>query len=184
MQVGLTDAAKLTGKDNSTITRAANKGRLSFTTDASGNRLFDVAELERVFGPLKSPDEEEPIAAAPDNGRLLATVERAHETEVLLLKEHIRLLQAQVDDLKADRERWQQQAGQITRLLTDERSVAERAREAEAAARERAARLEALAERPEAPQAVRHATEEEILAMHPPRTLFERIARALAAKHM
>ena len=58
MQVGLTEAARLTGKDASTITRACNSGRLSFTKDEAGNRIFDIAELERVYGPLRTPEEQ------------------------------------------------------------------------------------------------------------------------------
>ena len=38
MQVGLNEAARLTGKDQSTITRACQSGRLSFTKDESHTR--------------------------------------------------------------------------------------------------------------------------------------------------
>ncbi|MGE4048623.1 MAG: hypothetical protein AB7F35_27455 [Acetobacteraceae bacterium] len=46
----------------------------------------------------------------------------------LALREQIRLLERQVEDLRSDRDKWQQQAAQITRLLTDERSESERSR--------------------------------------------------------
>ena len=58
MQVGLTEAARLTGKDASTITRACQAGRLSFNKDETGQRMFEMAELERVFGKLRSPEEQ------------------------------------------------------------------------------------------------------------------------------
>ena len=66
MQVGLTEAARLTGKDQSTITRACQSGRLSFTKDESGNRMFDLAELERVYGPLRKPEEQTDPALTAD----------------------------------------------------------------------------------------------------------------------
>ena len=131
MQVGLTEAAKLTGKGASTITRAANTGRVSYTTDDKGNRQFDVSELERAFGPLNAPPSSKPNdsgAAGADDGRLAALKEELHASEVRMLREQIRLLEAQIDDLKAERGKWQEQAGQITRLLTDQ---SDRQREAE-----------------------------------------------------
>ncbi len=144
MQVGLIEAARITGKDPSTITRAVNNGKLSASQDADGKRVFDVAELERVFGPLKVNGEAAhgaPALPGTDTHRLEL---EAAEREKLLLKEHIRLLEAQIEDLKADRAKWQEQAGQITRLLTDERSAAEKAQAALVAAREEQARAQAL----------------------------------------
>lgn len=144
MQVGLIEAARITGKDPSTITRAVNNGKLSASQDADGKRVFDVAELERVFGPLKVNGEAAhgaPALPGTDTHRLEL---EAAEREKALLKEHIRLLEAQIEDLKADRAKWQEQAGQITRLLTDERSAAEKAQAALVAAREEQARAQAL----------------------------------------
>src|SRR4051795_12694965 len=48
--VGLSEAAKLTGRNQSTIHRAMKMGRLAFTVADSGERRIDVAELERAFG--------------------------------------------------------------------------------------------------------------------------------------
>ncbi len=144
MQVGLSEAAKLTGKDPSTITRAVNNGKLSASQDADGKRVFDIAELERAFGPLEVNGEAAHGAAAlpgTDTHRLELEAAQGREQ---LLKEHIRLLEAQIDDLKADRARWQEQAGQITRLLTDERSATEKAQAALVAARDEQARAQAL----------------------------------------
>jgi hypothetical protein len=52
--IGLAEAARLTGRNQSTIHRAMKAGKLSFTKDEAGERKVDVAELERVFG-LRSP---------------------------------------------------------------------------------------------------------------------------------
>jgi hypothetical protein len=48
--VGLTEAARLVRRNQSTVHRAMQTGRLSFTIDAAGKRVVDTAELDRVFG--------------------------------------------------------------------------------------------------------------------------------------
>ena len=50
-------AAELAGKDRSTIVRAIEEGRLSAAKDARGRYQIDPAELERVYGTLRLPDE-------------------------------------------------------------------------------------------------------------------------------
>jgi hypothetical protein len=52
--VNARQAAKLTGKDRSTLLRAVASGRLSATRDDRGQHLFDPAELERVYGSLRA----------------------------------------------------------------------------------------------------------------------------------
>jgi hypothetical protein len=49
-QIGLRQAARLTGRNQSTLHRAMKAGRLSYTVDAAGQRRIDTAELDRVFG--------------------------------------------------------------------------------------------------------------------------------------
>ena len=61
MQVGLRQAARMTGRNQSTIHRAMKTGRLSYTTSRAGERRIDVSELERVFG-IKT------LIAKPING--------------------------------------------------------------------------------------------------------------------
>jgi hypothetical protein len=47
--IGLSEAARIAGKNRTTIFRAMKSGRLSFTVNCAGERQVDVAELERVF---------------------------------------------------------------------------------------------------------------------------------------
>jgi hypothetical protein len=47
--VGLSEAARLARKDKSTIHRALQTGRLSYTITEAGERRIDTAELDRVF---------------------------------------------------------------------------------------------------------------------------------------
>jgi hypothetical protein len=49
-QIGLRQAARLSGRNQSTLHRAMKAGRLSYTVDAAGQRRIDTAELDRVFG--------------------------------------------------------------------------------------------------------------------------------------
>jgi len=62
--VGVVAAAKLAGKDRSTIRRAMDAGTLTHTRGNRGQRVVDVAELERVYGALHPPTVEAP---APDH---------------------------------------------------------------------------------------------------------------------
>jgi len=47
--LGLSEAARLVGRDVSTLHRAMKSGRLAYTMGADGKRRLDPAELERVF---------------------------------------------------------------------------------------------------------------------------------------
>src|SRR4051794_26493156 len=48
--IGLREAARITGRSQSTIHRAMKAGRLSFTVNEADGRRIDTAELDRVFG--------------------------------------------------------------------------------------------------------------------------------------
>ena len=117
--VGLSEAAKLTGRNQSTIHRAMKIGRLAFTVDENGGRRIDVAELERVFGIRAS--------ASPD---AMAPPLQSHVTQAGELAALQRLLddrEAAIRDLRArldasEQERRASQA-QLTALLTDQRAA-------------------------------------------------------------
>jgi hypothetical protein len=115
MQVKLQRAAELTGKSRSTIHRAMEKGRVSFTTSEDGERVIDTSELERAFGLL--PQGEEVRNAENDTDR--------HEPELVELRsqltverERTRMLTERVDELRVERDAWRTQA---TGLLGDKR---------------------------------------------------------------
>ena len=67
-QIGLRQAARLSGKNTLTIHRAMKTGRLSFTVDEAGARQIDTAELDRVFG----------IKGSSVNGALVAQPVQSH----------------------------------------------------------------------------------------------------------
>jgi predicted site-specific integrase-resolvase len=47
--IGVSEAARMVGRDVSTLHRMMKSGRLSYTTDSSGRRRLDPAELARLF---------------------------------------------------------------------------------------------------------------------------------------
>ena len=57
--LGISAAARAAGVNRSTLQRAIKTGRLSATIDAAGERGIDLAELLRVFGPLRQMPQED-----------------------------------------------------------------------------------------------------------------------------
>lgn len=91
-QVNITEAARLVRKNRTTIHRAIAQGKLSVTRDAQGNRLIDLAELQRVYGALKGG-----ATAAQDAHALTSDTMQHAET--------VQQLQQQIVQLQAEKER-------------------------------------------------------------------------------
>jgi predicted RNase H-like nuclease (RuvC/YqgF family) len=118
-KVGEQRSADLTGRSKSTVQRAMNSGKLSFTIDSNERRVVDVSELERVFGLKKansqetdSPQDQEKIANLLEMERL--------RLRVRMLEEQLEAANSQIEDLKSQRDLWQRQANQV--LLTSQYS--------------------------------------------------------------
>ncbi len=122
--IGLSEAAKLTGKDKATLHRAMASGRLSFVIGQDGARRIDPAELERVFR-IEAPD-----AIAPRNRHAARRNNlQPLQTDALLEAERskVAILEATVADLRnrldrADTERRQAQE-KLTAVLADQRAT-------------------------------------------------------------
>src|SRR4051794_3724515 len=117
--VGLSEAAKLTGRNQSTIHRAMKTGRITFTVADSGERRIDVAELERAFG-LKGSARPDAIAQpiqsnAVQAGELAALQRLLDDRETT-----IRDLRARLDASETERRAAQ---AQVAALLTDQRAA-------------------------------------------------------------
>lgn len=130
--IGLTEAARLTGKDKATIHRAMKSGKLSFTVGDGGERQIDPAELDRVF-PIKPQDEGAEVAPrnrqkSQSNYTQLVQLSAqldAERVKTASFEERLADKDTVIDDLRQrlDREgeeRRQAQA-QLTALLTDQR---------------------------------------------------------------
>ncbi len=140
-KVGAQRAADLTGRSKSTIQRAMNTGKLSFEVDPNGRRVIDVSELERAFGLENTAPARE---NAPSVEQELEKATMMLETERLkmrikMLEEQLDSAQAQITDLKVQRDLWQKQASQVLITSQFSQKQAEELRE-ELKERERRAR--------------------------------------------
>jgi hypothetical protein len=113
--IGLSEAAKLTGRNQTTIHRAMKTGRLSFSLGESGERRIDTAELDRVFG-INRPNGE---AMAPP---MQSHVTPVHEIELLRAwladrEETIRDLRQRFDMAAEERRQERQQEAEERRRL-------------------------------------------------------------------
>ena len=105
-ELSLTQAAKIAGKSKSTINRAIKSGKLSAKRHDDGSYSIDGAELARAF-PIGTPSGSEWVSAAPptelartaileaENAALSAALDREREA---------------LDEVRADRDAWKQQA--------------------------------------------------------------------------
>ena len=107
-KVSLQQAVKMTGKSESTLRRDVKKGKVSAERDARGHLKFDVSELQRAYGELKST-EDDAQSAEQGNGKALTGHDSA---EIIVIKEN------QIADLRNQLEK----AEMRETALTDERS--------------------------------------------------------------
>jgi excisionase family DNA binding protein len=119
----LGQAARLTGTSKTTLTRAIKAGRLSATRRDDGGYQIDPAELARVF---------DVATATPETGTATGNVVHQAtpgatpatpaadtlQAELAGVRQLLKYLEAQVDDLRHDRDGWRQQAEAAQRLLT------------------------------------------------------------------
>ena len=96
MVYSLTQAAQATGLTRQGVLAAIKRGTVSGSKNEHGQWEIDAAELHRVY-PLATVD----TRVTPDN----TLQQRLAVTEALLQE-----ARGQVDELKADREAWKQQA--------------------------------------------------------------------------
>lgn len=133
----LSQAAKRVGVSKATIHRAIKSGKLSANRQDDGSYKIDPSELSRVYqmtaGDMSEGTPEtasEPVSRgsgetirnpsrnAPEPLSAAAAVLQA---ELGGARQLIALLEAQVEDLRGDRDGWRQQAETAQRLLTYER---------------------------------------------------------------
>ncbi len=113
--VGHSLALKLTGSSPATLYRYTKAGKLSYDKDENGHKIYQVAELERVFQKLKSMEtvdnvsdegEREQLKTSQDdheNALKIANLENENRKLEILLeaeREKGRLLERNADDLR------------------------------------------------------------------------------------
>lgn len=118
MKLSLRQAAAEVGKSKSTILRSIQSGRLSADRLDDGGYAIDPAELFRVYSPRSVADND---AEGQDATPELTSENMVLRTELEALRETVRRLDDQLDDVREDRDRWRSSAENAQRLLTVER---------------------------------------------------------------
>ena len=95
-KVSLQKAVKMTGKSESTLRRDVKKGKVSAARDDRGHLKFDMAELQRAYGELKSSGEDAQ-STEQGNGKAMT----GHDGSPKI----VALLENQIQDLKAQLEK-------------------------------------------------------------------------------
>lgn len=108
MILSASQAAKQVGKSVPTITRAIKKGKLSAKPREGGGWIIEASELFRVWPAMPSESDVTPPTLRYETPRENNALER----EVELLREVL-------EETRADRDSWKDQAQKITALIED-----------------------------------------------------------------
>jgi hypothetical protein len=116
--ISLAEAGKLTGLHKVSILRAIRKGKISADKDEHGEWRLQPAELFRVYPPLpeqRNGNGEEQQCVAPLTAAL--------EVEISSLKQLNQILREQLDDMRGQRDKWEQAAQTALRQLPAPRAA-------------------------------------------------------------
>ena len=111
MDLSASQAAKKVGKSVPTITRAIKKGKLTARPRDGGGWIIDAAELFRVWPAVSVETDVTPSMLGGETHLESSALER----EVDLLREML-------NEAKADRDSWKEQAQKITALIENRSS--------------------------------------------------------------
>lgn len=118
MILTLRQAAELTGKSKSTLTRAIKSGRLSASRDGEGMYAIDPAELARAYPFVERPDAQHDARhGAPRNGET-----EADDAAILRLR-----LSLLVDEQDRERSAAEREREQLAATVADLRMRLDRA---------------------------------------------------------
>ncbi len=99
--VSVVEAAALVGRDRKSLYRAIKQGRLSATTDATGAKQIDIAELVRVYGELRDTRDSAETVTAPQVETIGEAARiAALEAEVANLRERLGDKERHIEDLR------------------------------------------------------------------------------------
>lgn len=118
-KVSVREAAFLTGKSRETINTATKDGILSFTLNERNHKVIDIAELERVYPLVKSPEDLERSGVVNDGQELTEGGQSDLREQVAVLRERLESSLRENGQLSAERERERRQLeDQIETLRT------------------------------------------------------------------
>ncbi|WP_089797790.1 helix-turn-helix domain-containing protein [Halomonas korlensis] len=100
MQLTITEAAKLYGKQRKTLYRHIDSGRLSCSVRGDGHRVIDLSELIRCYGetPTRVDTSDTPVTRQDSAGD---TLTRAMLEELVALRREVEQLRADLRRLPA-----------------------------------------------------------------------------------
>jgi hypothetical protein len=108
MPLTLGEASKQSGFAKSSLSKAISRGRLAAVRSANGSFAIDEAELQRFVEANAPPVRLEALAAGTAVDDLVAARVRAEVAEKMLV-----LLQAQLAEMTAQRDRWERRFDQL-----------------------------------------------------------------------
>lgn len=108
-KVSAAQAAKMVGKSVPTITRAIKKGKLSAEPNPDGGWLIDPSELARVWNVTLLESNATPKMLGDETTMKPSDV-RVLEVELKAERTMRERLEAEIEDLKQQRDEWQAQA--------------------------------------------------------------------------
>jgi hypothetical protein len=121
MEVGINQAAKITRKNKSVIWRDEKAGKLSSKANGKGHKVYDIAELERVYGQIYDPAQDETAetvagkVASDQTQPDIEAVKLALKLE--FIERELSLIKDQLTEIKTDRDHWRNQAETALRAL-------------------------------------------------------------------
>lgn len=132
MKYSLSEAAKATGKNKTTVQRAIKNGKISASKGDSGSYEIEPSELHRVFPPVaaqrdaqhRQSNDTQQSKSASINSDLARVLEL--EKELAIAHEKVNGLEAHkeqmADTINDLRKRLDSSEGRVTALLTDGRT--------------------------------------------------------------
>jgi myosin heavy subunit len=117
--VTFVQALKLITASKATLSRYTNDRKIPYVTDDRGNKLYQVVDLERVFGKLKSLETEVEVTDE-EQGNHEKHIEPDHETalKLALLEQENKFLKEKAQRAEKEAADWKQQAERVTLMLT------------------------------------------------------------------
>jgi len=109
MKLSASQAAKKVGKSVPTITRAIKKGKLTANPRDGGGWVIDASELFRVWPAVSNETDVTPPMLRSEI-----------PIETSALEREVELLREMLDETKADRDSWKEQAQKITAVIEDQ----------------------------------------------------------------
>ncbi len=118
----LGQAAKAVGKSRTTIHNAVKNGKISAEKTVHGHWSIEPAELHRVYPPAvhqnSTDSKNSTLHNTPINNETSLL-----EARLAAAEEKMRLQDDLIEDLRAQRDKWEQHATSAQRLLESQRSV-------------------------------------------------------------